>query len=147
MATRSGRAPLIKIRPPRLYHARMRRGKVEREELPEPESLGLQSRLEVKIFLVLKKHRIPFRTQVDFDGGSMVYGGPRADFVLLDRPVVIEGLGPWHDLPGAALRDNRKWEADRRRGGNVITVREVEALTLEQCEMNLMQKLGKPVVS
>jgi hypothetical protein len=70
----------------------------------------------------------------------MVYGGQRADFVLLDRPLIVEGLGPWHNLPGAQMRDDRKWQA-RREGYDVITVTEAEAVTLAACETNLMQIL------
>ncbi len=116
-----------------------------REQLPDPKELGLQSSLEVRIFLVLKKHGIPFRAQVNFDGGALLYGGQRADFCLLDRPVIVEGLGPWHDLPGAAIRDDRKWAARQREGLSVVTIRHTEATTLEQCEMNLLAKLGRPV--
>ncbi len=119
--------------------------RVRAQELPDPASLGLQSTLEVKIYLVLKKHRIPFRTQVNFDGGAMVYGGQRVDLLLLDRPVVIQALGPWHDLPGARMRDDRNWQARAREGLNVITIGESEALTMQACEQNLMAKLGKPV--
>ncbi len=146
MPKRSGHARQTKIRTPPIYHQRMQRGKAPKEELPDPASLGLQSRLEVKIYLVLKKHGIPFRKQVNFDGGGMVYGGQRADFLLLDRPVIIEALGPWHDLPGAQMRDDRKWAARAREGLNVVTLRESEAATLDACERNLIQKLGTPVV-
>ncbi len=143
---RSRRRPLARVRTPRIYHQRLRTGKVRREELPSPASLGVGSLLEVKIFMVLKKYKIPFRTQVNYDGGSMVTGGQRADFLLLDRPVIVEGLGPWHDLPGAQMRDERKWAARAREGLNVVTIRDAEAITLEACERVLMQKLGKPVV-
>lgn len=144
---RSRRLPYRRtLRTPAIPHRRYRTGRtIKAEELPDPASLGLQSTLEVKIYLVLKKHSIPFRKQVNFDGGGMVYGGQRADFMLLDRPVVVEALGPWHDLPGAQMRDDRKWQARSREGLNVITLKESEALTLQACEQNLMQKLGRPV--
>ncbi len=145
---RSRRAPQRRSRvvtPPRIPHQRLGRGARAREQLPDPKTLGLQSSLEVRIFIVLKKHGIPFRAQVNFDGGALVYGGQRADFYLLDRPVIVEGLGPWHDLPGAALRDDRKWAARQQEGLSVVTIRHTEAITLEQCEMNLLARLGRPV--
>lgn len=101
--------------------------------------------LEVKVYLVLKKHGIPFRTQVNFDGGSAVLGGQRADFVLSDRPIIIEALGPWHDLPGSQIRDERKWEARRKEGLEVVTIKDSEAMTMEQAEQVLMERLGTPV--
>ncbi len=143
---RSRRLPFKRtIRAPRLYHQKTGRGAARTQALPDPAALGLQSSLEVKIYLTLKKHHIPFRTQVNFDGGAAVYGGQRADFLLLDRPVIVEGLGYWHDLPGAQIRDERKWAARAREGLNVVTVRDSEAVTLETCERVLMGRLGKPV--
>ncbi len=110
---------------------------------PDYRALGLGSEFELSIWLVLRRYQIPFVVQQNFDGGSAVLGGERADFVLLDRPVVIEALGPWHDLPGAALRDERKWEARRRDGYDVVTIHWSEEPNLEAV---LLDRIGHPVV-
>jgi hypothetical protein len=163
MSARSGRRPLRRLRlggPLQrtgsrvVIHQRPRTGKLLRgEELPSPAQLGVGSALEVKIYLVLKRHSISFRIQQSFDGGSAVAGGQRADFVLPgyggfhNTGTIVEALGPWHDLPGAAMRDDRKWEARRREGWNLVTIKESEATTLAQCERILMERLGTPTRS
>ncbi len=154
MSSRSGRRPLRRLRTgsPSTGHQRLRTGKTLRgQELPSPAQLGVGSALEVKIYMVLKRHNIPFRIQQSFDGGSALAGGQRADFVLPGHGgfhgtgTIVEGLGPWHDLPGSQMRDDRKWEARRREGWNLVTIKESEATTLAQCERVLMERLGTPI--
>src|SRR5574341_247270 len=125
---RAGHKPtrLRGIKPPPIPHMRWPRGHVSGNELPDPASLGVGSKFEVQIYLILKKNAIPFEIQVNFDGGSDVAGGERANFVLPDRRTIIEALGPWHDLPGQMLRDDRKWDRRRQEGWTVATIKEGE---------------------
>ncbi len=138
---RAGRKPsrLRGIKPPPIPHKRWPRGRQTGGELPDPASLGLGSKDEVRVYLILKKHNIPFETQVNFDGGSDVFGGQRADFVLPDRRTIIEVLGPWHDLPGQQLRDARKWDRRRQEGWTLATIQWNDP-DLEQAVLNAAGK-------
>lgn len=78
---------------------------------------------EVRCYMTLRRNNIPFQTQRNFDGGADVYGGQRADFVLPDRMVIIEILGPWHDEPDQIIKDERKWDRRRQEGYEVVGVR------------------------
>lgn len=97
--------------------------RAEVEQLPSPEALGVGSTDEARAYMILKRFGIPFSIQVNFDGGADVYGGQRADFVLYDRWVIIEILGPWHDQPDQQIKDARKWERRRQEGWTVVGVR------------------------
>lgn len=92
------------------------------DTLPSPATLGVGSMSEVKVYLWLRRKRIPFQTQQNFDGGANVMGGQRADFVLPDYHMIIEVLGYFHYTPGQELRDNRKWDNRRRDGWQIVTV-------------------------
>ena len=102
-------------------HQKIRTGKqIKGDSLPNPASFGLGSTEELRVYFWLRSHKVPFETQVNFDGGDQRMGGQRADFVLRDYRKIIEVLGPFHDTPGQALRDERKWTNRRNEGWEVI---------------------------
>ena len=102
-------------------HQKLRTGKqLKGDLLPDPAAYGLGSKQELKVYFWLKQHKIPFETQVNFDGGDTVLGGQRADFVLRDYRMIIEVLGPMHDTPGQQMRDGRKWLNREKEGWAVI---------------------------
>ena len=94
--------------------------RIKGEALPNPAAFGLGSSEELRVYLWLKQHKVPFQTQVNFDGGDTALGGQRADFVLRDYRKIIEVLGPMHDTPGQTMRDERKWANRRHEGWEVI---------------------------
>lgn len=121
---RKGRSPAIKpISTPPITHGVFRTGKTAKAPMPTPQQLGVQSQDEMRAYMALIKAGIQFDTQINFDGGTDLMGGMRADFVLWDRMVVIEILGPWHDVPAQTLKDDRKWDKRRQEGWQVHPVR------------------------
>lgn len=136
----------IKIKFPALtlHQKGPRHTTIKGDALPEPWQLGLGSKDEVKAYMALRKAGVPFRVQVNFDGGADVMGGQRADFELTQfyPSKILEILGPRHDLPGQMLRDQRKWDRRRQEGHEVITVRTDEP----DFENAILEAVGHPVL-
>jgi len=141
---RAGRKPRPQLyRTPRIYHGRFRTGKTTTTQI-DPYALGVGSADEAEVFMTLTRNGIPFQIQVNFDGGSSIEGGQRADFVLWDRRTIIEVLSVFHDTPGQRLKDERKWDRRRQEGWTVQTVRkgDPEHPDFEQAVLDAAGRLG-----
>lgn len=58
------------------------------------------------VYKELLKRQIPFDFQPSIDGGRLQLGGMVADFILLDRPLIIRVQGStWHTPFGALAKD------------------------------------------
>jgi len=119
------------------------RGK-EYIELP-PELAGLPEAeltdLYIKVYWALKRMRILFTPQVNYEGGQGYPGGTRVDFQLLDRPMVIYVHGPYyHETGYSRAKDVMNELALRARGITpvIIWFWEIEA----DVEGAIMRKVG-----
>lgn len=123
-----------------IQHKKLRTGKqIKPSATPDPAALGVGSTQEAKIYMWLKRRKIPFAIQVNFDGGANAMGGQRADFVLSDYRKIIEILGPFHYTPGQRLRDERKWTNRRREGWDL------ETITADEVDLNLEARMNEIV--
>jgi very-short-patch-repair endonuclease len=72
-------------------------GLTEMEKRAVGEDVVLGSVEERIVYKELKKRRIPFDFQSSIQGGRLELGGMVADFILLDRPLIIRVQGTkWH---------------------------------------------------
>lgn len=85
--------------------------------IKRPPEMALASDLEIMVYWALKRLRIPFQAQVNYEGGMGYPGGTRVDFRLLDRPMVVYVHGPyWHSSLYSRARDLLNEIALRTRG-------------------------------
>jgi very-short-patch-repair endonuclease len=77
---------------------------LEQRAVPKEEVIGtLEERI---MYLALTKRNIEFDFQSSIQGGRLLLGGMVADFILLDRPVIIRVQGTkWHQGLLATARD------------------------------------------
>lgn len=88
-----------------------------KEYLRRPPELALASEGEVKVYWGLKRLRIPFICQVNYEGGAGYPGGTRVDFQLTDRAMVVYYHGPfWHSTLYSRAKDLVNELALRARG-------------------------------
>ncbi|RMD60874.1 hypothetical protein D6833_09000, partial [Candidatus Parcubacteria bacterium] len=85
--------------------------RLELERRAVSATLVLGSVQERIVYAELKRRGIPFDFQSSFESGRTSIGGVVADFVLRDRPVIIEVLGRvWHS--GFAQRTHDLWRTE-----------------------------------
>jgi len=112
-----------------------------KEYVERPPELSLASDLEVMVYWALKRMRIPFQTEVNYEGGGGYPGGTRVDFLLLDRPMVVYVNGPyWHETAYSRARDVLNELALRAQGITPVILwwYEIEA----DVEGAIMRKVG-----
>lgn len=72
------------------------------------------------VYLSLLKRHIPFDFQSSWEGGRLELGGLVADFVLLDRPLIVQIHGTfWHEGVFARARDREQNDLLRGYGFDV----------------------------
>lgn len=111
---------------------------------------GQASIWERIVYKWLQTRRIPFDFQSSFFGGRRELGSLRADFVLLDRPLIINPLGRmWHDGQANRARDSIQNDQLYHRGYEVLMIWDdevkVEPLFEDIMHRHLDNTLGKPV--
>jgi len=112
-----------------------------KEYIRIPPGLELASKGEIVVYWALTRMRIPFITQVNYEGGMGYPGGTRVDFRLLDRDMVVYYHGPyWHSSLYSRARDLLNEIALRARGITPVILWwwEVEA----DVEGAIMRKVG-----
>lgn len=112
-----------------------------KEYVERPPELALASDLEVKVYWGLKRLRIPFALQVNYEGGMGYPGGTRVDFRLLDRPMVVYVHGPYyHETGYSRARDVMNQLALKARGLTAVIIWywEIEA----DVEAAIMRRVG-----
>lgn len=83
----------------------------ELERRATPKSVVNGSVHERIVYKELTKRRIPFDFQGSFEYGRSSLGGAVADFILRDRPVIIEVMGAiWHE--GDLMQYIEAWRAE-----------------------------------
>lgn len=112
-----------------------------KEYIRRPPGLEIASDLEISVYWALKRMRIPFQTQVNYEGGMGYPGGMRIDFRLLDRDMNVNVHGPyWHSSLYSRARDMLNEIALKARGITLVILWwwEVEA----DVEGAIMRKVG-----
>lgn len=95
----------------------MKRPSRGQEYVDRPPEMALASDLELAVYWGLKRLKIPFQMEVNYEGGAGYAGGTRVDFQLLDRPAVIYCHGPfYHETGYSRARDVMNELALRARG-------------------------------
>ena len=85
--------------------------RLELEARAVSQTLVLGSVQERIVYAELKRRGIPFDFQSSFEAGRTSIGGVVADFVLRDKPIIIEVLGRvWHS--GFAQRTHDLWRTE-----------------------------------
>jgi very-short-patch-repair endonuclease len=106
-----------------LYHRLNLYEELEKRAAPESET-GRGSVQERILYKELRKMNVPFDFQSSMMGarpGGSALGGLVADFVLLDRPLVIQVQGDvWHSGVEAEVRDIEQADELNRRGFDVV---------------------------
>lgn len=86
-----------------------RQAELERRAVPKNVVNGTVH--ERIVYRELKRRRIPFDFQGTFEHGRKLVGGAVADFILRDRPLIIEVLGAvWHS--GLWIQHQEAWRAE-----------------------------------
>jgi very-short-patch-repair endonuclease len=102
-----------------------KRAQLERRAVPIEQVYG--SIWERIIYKALVERRIEFDFQSSFQGGRRELGGLAADFVMMDRPVIINPLGQmWHKGTANEVRDAVQNDLLRGMGYEVLMIWDYE---------------------
>lgn len=128
-----------------LIHAKGERERLEARAVSITEVYGsLEERIMYKALVIRK---IPFDFQASTMGGRRELGGLVADFVLLDRPIIINPLGLiWHDGLANRTRDELQNDLLRLMGWEVLTIWDYEVRDEQVFEAWMNKNIDVPLV-
>lgn len=125
-------------------YPRFTREDLERRAVPLSQVYGsLEERI---VYKELVKRQIPFSFQSSFQGGRTELGGMVADFVLRDRPLIINPLGwIWHSGTANRVRDEVQNDILRRYGYEVLMIWDYDVRNKTAFDRIMSQWLDNPL--
>lgn len=99
------------------------------------------------MYLALLKRKVPFSFQSSIQGGRLELGGMVADFILLDRPLIIRVQGTtWHATWAGERKDEAQKAVLRGMGYDVVDIWDWEIENQDLLELWLQRNVDVGLV-